>query len=225
MPGRYLSAAAKEAVRKGHMAREKTTFTPDEAAELVVTDLTNYVEVESTRTEVLRNLAKHIVFLRKAHQHDGMPDWAGRSQEYRTIVATCYEKAGIPPDSQRNVQAAVRYHIQTALRTYAPADDLTKLKLDPRPPSERNATPSGARVTVPNVKVTDDAREIAVHAAEAISNEDPVPTIQEALRMIKTAQTFKLPDSDQQRELLHTLCQQITAEAIAFAQTVQTIKV
>ena len=207
------------------MAREKTNYTVAEAAELVTLDLSSYKGIEETRTGVLRDLAKHIVFLRKAFTHNDMPDWAGRSQDYRTTVAACYEKAGIPPDSQRNVQAAVRYHIQTALRVYAPPDQLTQLKLDPRTPSERHQTPSGARVTVPNVKVTDEARDVAVHAAEALSNRDPVPTIQEALRMIKTAQTFDLPNSDQQRELLHTLLQQITAEAIAFAQHVSIISV
>lgn len=94
-------------------------------------------ELEQSRTHVLKDLAEIVVKLRAQHEHRGMPDWAGRSTEYRDVVAKMYRDAGVPEDSVSNIQASLRYHIGNELREQAPAEELAQLGLSEEGPKGR----------------------------------------------------------------------------------------
>lgn len=97
-----------------------------------------YGNVESSKTEILKGLARVVVGLRQCfHTEDGRTDWAGRSHQYRETIAKVYAEAGLPPDSLDNMQASLRYHIGNVLREVAPADDLAVLGLKSKTPKDR----------------------------------------------------------------------------------------
>src|SRR4051812_41816767 len=72
----------------------------------------NYAQTETTKTILLRELARVVVDLRSLFStEDGRADWAGRSYNYRETVARIYAEAGVPADSVETMQSALRYHI------------------------------------------------------------------------------------------------------------------
>lgn len=76
-----------------------------------------------------RAAARAIVDLRRLYQHEGVTDWTGRSLEYRDAIEHLYRQAEVPPDSESNVQAKIRYHVGNVLREVAPAEELKELGL------------------------------------------------------------------------------------------------
>lgn len=98
----------------------------------------NYVHTETTKTILLRELARVVVELRSLFTtEDGRADWAGRSYSYRETVARIYSEAGIPPDSLESMQSALRYHIGNVLREVAPPTELADLGLKANRPVDR----------------------------------------------------------------------------------------
>lgn len=90
------------------------------------------------KLDLLKALAKVVVVLRQRYRTpEGDIDWAGRSWDYRQTVGQMYEKAGIPPDSQSNIQASLRYHVGNLLREVAPAPQLEAVGLKTSSPKER----------------------------------------------------------------------------------------
>lgn len=81
-------------------------------------------------TENLKEAATQIVILRAVyHRHEGLPDWAGRSIDYRHAIERAYRNAGVPSDSEDGLQASLRYHVSNVLRSVAPPEELEKLGL------------------------------------------------------------------------------------------------
>lgn len=118
------------------MARRKVTV--DDLVEKGVGLVREYAAVETSKTAILKDLARVVVDLRQRfHTEDGRTDWAGRSHAYREAVARIYHEAGVPPDSLDGMQAALRYHVGNVLREVAPADELEDLGLKAKTPVER----------------------------------------------------------------------------------------
>lgn len=82
--------------------------------------------------------AEAIVALRRLHEFEGRPDWAGRSPEYRLAIEVIYRDAGIQSDSKGSVQANLRYHVGNVLRAVAPVEDLAALGMTVDGPGERS---------------------------------------------------------------------------------------
>lgn len=99
-----------------------------------------WVTLEAGRTEVLRNLAEVIVETRSQFiTEEGLPDWGGRSWEYRQHAHAIYSEAGVPPDAQAGIQAAIRYHVGNLLRDRLTPEELNASGLRTASPKERIA--------------------------------------------------------------------------------------
>lgn len=90
--------------------------------------------------ELMRQLAREVVALRQQFTFDGLPDWAGQSQEYRDTIYRAYREAGVPSDSKGGLQPNIRYHVGNAVRDVASTDDLAALDMRPEGPRARAVT-------------------------------------------------------------------------------------
>lgn len=134
--------------------------------------------VSEPSTEHARHAAETLVALRKQFRHEGITDWAGRSAGYRDLVERLYRQAGVPSDSESNLQANLRYHLGNVLRKVAPPEDLAALGMSVDGPlarikSTRAAAPRRprqARATTFS-GITDPAAlaELALAAVRTIS--------------------------------------------------------
>ena len=84
-----------------------------------------------------QQLAHLVVEFRRLFEHDGRPDWAGRSQSYRDAIYQVYRDAKVPSDSAGGLQAKIRYHVGNVVREVAPPEDLLALGLKPKGPRGR----------------------------------------------------------------------------------------
>lgn len=96
-----------------------------------------YTRLEETKADVLKALAKVVVALRANFRTEDGVDWGGRSWEYRQTVGAMYAAAGVPPDSQSNIQASLRYHVGNLLREAVPARELEAAGLRTDSPKAR----------------------------------------------------------------------------------------
>jgi hypothetical protein len=92
---------------------------------------------EGRTPAVMRQLAEEVIALRRLFAWDGLPDWGGRSPEYRDVIYRAYRSAGIPSDAIDGLQANLRYHVGNAIREVAPRSELEKLGMDPEGPRGR----------------------------------------------------------------------------------------
>ena len=100
-----------------------------------------YAKIDESRTDVLRALAKVVVALRTRYRTpQGDTDWRGQSWEYRQAISEMYGNAGVPPDSESNIQAALRYHVGNLVREVAPPVQLEAVGLLPTSPKDRMDT-------------------------------------------------------------------------------------
>lgn len=97
-----------------------------------------YSKLDETKTDVLKALAKVVVALRAHYRTpEGDVDWGGRSWDYRQTASAMYDAAGIPPDSESNIQASLRYHVGNLLREVAPPKQLAAVGLLAKSPKAR----------------------------------------------------------------------------------------
>ena len=135
---------------------------------------------EVSRTQTLRDLAEVVMALRSRFAHRGLPDWAGRSWEYRSHMTAIYEAAQVPHASQVAIQSSLRYHVGNLLRDTLPASDLEAVGLKTESPKDRVA----------------DHRELLQAAADAKLTEwgllgaEGVPVDVDAVRMVSSATTI-----------------------------------
>lgn len=92
---------------------------------------------EGRTPTIMRQLADEVIALRRLFVWDGLPDWGGRSPEYRDVIYRAYRSAGIPSDAIDGLQANLRYHVGNAIREVAPRSELEKLGMDPEGPRGR----------------------------------------------------------------------------------------
>ena len=110
------------------------------------------VQRETEPTDLYRELALRLVHLRRhfPSKIEGVPDWAGRTAEYREAAAKIYAAADIPPDSETSIQARVRYHVSQAVRQIAPAGELRQLGLKEKGAAEPSLPPDAGGTTNPH---------------------------------------------------------------------------
>lgn len=131
-----------------------------------------------------RKAAEAIVALRKHFRHEGLPDWAGRSPEYRDMIERLYRDAGVPSDSGNNFQANLRYHLGNVVRQVAPPEDLANLGLAVEGPLGRVRQARKDRPAQPRARRT------------AVTMADPVSLAEAALGLVSAVKTMDLTDAD-----------------------------
>lgn len=93
---------------------------------------------ESEHPRIFREVGEILVKLRAIHTtKDGRPDWRGQSWDYRQRVNDIYNGAGLPPEPNHPVKAAIRYHLGNALRDHLSEDELREAGLNPITPRDR----------------------------------------------------------------------------------------
>lgn len=149
-------------------------------------------------TEANIKAAESIVSLRRQFKHEGMPDWAGRSPGYRDLIERLYREAGVPSDSESNLQANLRYHIGNAIRRVAPPEDLEALGMTKAGPLGR-------------IKETRVVERQAKRSQKAVSSTaDPAALATLALDAFRAARSIN-PDGQTAavRRTLRTLADEI----------------
>lgn len=139
----------------------------------------------------LRDLAaaEAIVGLRRHFRHEGRPDWAGRSPEYRDLVERLYRQAGVPSDSESNMQANLRYHVGNVLRQVAPPEDLAALGMAVEGPlgrlrTTRATAPRRPRLARPGVGDPAAMASLALETVRTLRTMEPGPEAEPALRVL-----------------------------------------
>ena len=135
--------------------------------------------------------AEAIVKLRGLYEHEGRPDWAGRSSEYRDAIERLYRQAGMPSDSESSVQANLRYHIGNTLRKTAPAEDLHALGMAAEGPLERlrharrlEPKATTRRLARPGVGDPGALASLALETVRTLRTMEPGPEVEPALRRV-----------------------------------------
>ena len=85
--------------------------------------------VANPTADTRKTAAQEILTLRECFTHRGLPDWTGRSPEYRDLIQRLYREAGVPSDSASDLQATLRYHVNNRLHEVAPAEHRAALGL------------------------------------------------------------------------------------------------
>ncbi|WP_125679294.1 hypothetical protein [Amycolatopsis sp. WAC 04182] len=96
------------------------------------------------KTAVLRNsldakqeLARVLFELRGTFQDEkGRPDYAAKSQAYRSAVAALYEASGLSREDSKRLQGSVRHQVGIVLRRELSTEQLAEYDLSPQ---DRNA--------------------------------------------------------------------------------------
>jgi hypothetical protein len=162
------------------------------------------------REPYYRAAADRIVALRETFRRpDGLPDWSGGTSAYRAMIQSAYREAGVPPDSEDTVLAALRYHVNNVLREVAPAEQLEAVGLDrastrqkmrgEAPTRPRKPRPADALPPMPSI------------LAEA--SQDPVGLVTHAIKALRSAADLK-PSGDEAEAiglLLHVLRDSVDA--------------
>lgn len=155
------------------------------AAEKVVAALQEAISNPGTTSN--RKAAEAVVTLRRCFKHEGLPDWAGRSGEYRDLIERLYRQAGVPSDSESSMQANLRYHLGNAIRKVAPPEELLALGMAPLGPSarikeSRVAQPRRVKAITPGDPGA--LATVALDAIRALKTMGPGPEVETTLRKI-----------------------------------------
>jgi hypothetical protein len=164
------------------------------------THIKDGVAADGKATEQFQRAAVAIVGIRRKTLVDGQPDWAGRSAAYREHMAEVYKAAGIPEDSQANVQARLRYHISNALHEHVPNKDLLKAGLSGTSARDR----AGNRQA--------NARQAATVLRSAAPSGSMLEAVQQASAMLQHASTLPQPTDETERANLGILL--LTCESV-----------
>jgi hypothetical protein len=174
--------------------------------ELAVNQVSEVQQIEGRRTELLRELGKTVVCLRGKFLYKDMPDWAGKSPEYKQAIAEVYEAAGIPEDSRDGFQTALRYHIGEELRKQLTPEQLTNAGLRIEPRSQRQQERQGvtesanevqrAARALTNSDVSEERVEAATHTVQALAQGDPTAVIEAATDLIHQAAQMEVTEEN-----------------------------
>lgn len=136
-----------------------------------------------------RAAADAIVALRRQFTHEGRPDWAGRSPEYRDAIERIYRQAQVPSDSEGPMQANLRYHVGNAIRRVAAPEDLEALGLVPAGPlarvrasRETSPRPTRAKVRTPGDPVA--LANFVLAGVRALRTMEPGADVEPVVRKI-----------------------------------------
>lgn len=157
-------------------------LTVEEIVDQGASALREIVEAEAQPGKLYEHLADLLVALRMRFQapgRDGMPDWAGRSGEFKAARTALYSAVEVPPDSQDGIQARIRYHVGKKLREVAPAAELEAVGLKSIGPAEsaveRRKTEKAAGFGKVKIENRADVYRACRNAIEAIVPTLPIP--------------------------------------------------
>lgn len=179
-------------------------------------------DLDGKRTVLYRSLAEVVFKLRsKFKTPDGQKDYTGRTVEYREAVQAMYEAANVLPDSQSNVQAAIRYHIGEVLRERLTPKELRALGLNVKSPKERangrakeerEAQVIDIRGHVNPKEFTNGLTVIDLRP-EFVDEADATEVIRQASHVIQSARKKLHPETGQKRfvQALDKLIREATA--------------
>lgn len=169
-------------------------------ADDVLQQLTSLVENEDSSTADYRRAAEAIVKLRETFSHKDLPDWTGRSLEYRDMIERLYRQAEIPADSgSPSTQSKLRYHIGNVVRETAPEEHLEALGLEKK-------GPAGRAVGRPRSRRPAELRKTRA--------DNPLILSALALDSIRLLQVVEYTDGD--REVVEQVVRQIVDECMNF---------
>lgn len=124
-----------------------------------------------TRTPMLREVAD---LLAEARQHflraDGSPDLLGKTPTYRRFVTEIYDDSGIPKSELPRVQAAVRYHVSTALRERYDRETLAEYGLDVADGREKSQERRASRAALVAALSSKDVHGGSILALTGVQN-------------------------------------------------------
>jgi hypothetical protein len=141
-------------------------------------------------------------------------DWMGRSQEYRNTISKMYLEAGIPRAVDKNITAAIRYHVRKLAWDEATPGERKLLEMkDPYNPltSASSSPPSPPKTPDDVVELTvNNAREQGAERVREMvipveQEDNPVLWTMTLLSMaerIEKAETTKFEDRAQMLELI-----------------------
>lgn len=124
---------------------------------------------DADRTALLKDVATALVDSRgHFFNREGAPDWAGRTHAYRMWVRDATAAANLTPADRTSIQAAVRWHVGTALRERLSPEQLEAIGLKVKSPRERNIEQRANRAEVlalfgpgPEITSLDDLLTVA----------------------------------------------------------------
>lgn len=137
----------------------------------------------SQRRDRLKDVAAVLLHLRSMHTGaNGLPDWRGRSYDYRSLVRDIYAEAGLSSDPNDKTKAMLRYWLSELLRQRVPADELQAADLKTTPPSSRQVDRNRQQAALaahvrnlvytlqrePHYKGTSEDRQVAQEAIQIL---------------------------------------------------------
>ena len=162
--------------------------------------------VERT-SEVMRELARQVVELRSRFVWQDLPDWGGRSMDYRNAIYRAYRDAGVPSDSVAGLQANLRYHVGNVVRDIAPPEELEAIGLDPEGPRARAVR---SRATVDRRRKPPTSS--TAHAVPLAVMRDPLALASFAIDAVRAIR--ELRPRGQMAEALQPLLKQLSEQTL-----------
>lgn len=131
-----------------------------------------------SRTVTLKQLAALLVDLRSLYTRNGMPDWSGRSFEYRAQVSWIMNSAGLLDEDRAKIIGLLRYHVGNELRERVPEEELLAAGLKAASPKQRVLDSKGT------YKSVDTAVKRLLEAVESLVAAPPQEITEEHLEAI-----------------------------------------
>jgi hypothetical protein len=143
---------------------------------------------KADREPYYRAAAEKIVDLRAVHKDGELPDWAGRSPDYKAAMRLVYRDAGGVPQS---IQASIRYHVNNLLRERLTPEELDAAGLDRASSKQKMRGEAPTRTRKPRQPAPLPAETLMVSRALG----DPVALVTQAVRALEAAADLK-PSGD-----------------------------
>ncbi|RSM66617.1 hypothetical protein DMH03_05810 [Amycolatopsis sp. WAC 01376] len=150
------------------------------------------------KTAVLRDsldakqdLGRVLVELRETFQDDkGRPDYAGKSQAYRSAVTALYEASGLSREDSKRVQGSVRHQVGIVLRRKLSTEQLADYDLNPQDrnaPRRKGASgPDADQVTNAPASLPDQVAELHALAAALVDSPEASTLDTETAEKVRT---------------------------------------
>lgn len=161
--------------------------------------LTTWATEPVSKTVALKQLASLLVDLRSQFERNGMPDWNGRSFQYRAFVSNIFDSANLTAAQRKEVVGLLRYHVGNELRERISPDELRAAGLKVESPKQRVLQAKGTYKTVETAvkRLSEAVESLRAIPVEEI-DDDAREAFQEALEDMKRlgSQVFAVADPD-----------------------------
>lgn len=161
--------------------------------------LATWATEPTSKTVALKQLASLLVDLRSQYERNGMPDWSGRSFQYRAHVSTIFDSSDLSEKQRKDVVGLLRYHVGNELRDRLTSDELESAGLKAESPKQRVLQAKGSYKTAETAvkrlsEAVDSLRAIPVEEID----DDAKEAFQEALESMQRlwSQVFSVAETD-----------------------------